>query len=134
VLAPRACADLRQPPPPAALGAAAAGRFPPPPAAAALRPLQLHTPKASVRGRSNLAAYFESTEPLARGNRHLTTNVLVEPHQLGARASSYRILHRACVPPALVASGTIEDLLARGEGGAWRFVSRRFAMDPPAAA
>jgi hypothetical protein len=114
--------------------AAAAGTQPAPPRAAPAPAPQVHTPKASVRGRGNLAAYFKSTEPLARGHRHLTTNVLVHPHHLGARASSYRLLHRACMPPALVASGTIEDVLARGEGGAWRFVSRRFTMDPPAAA
>jgi hypothetical protein len=97
-----------------------------------LLPPQVHTPKASVKGSSNLAAYFKSTEPLARGNRHLTTNVLVDAHPQGARTSSYRVLHKACTPPVLLATGTIEDVVSK-KGGSWRFVSRRFLMDPPAA-
>jgi hypothetical protein len=93
---------------------------------------EVHTPKASIKGSSNLVQYFKSVEPLAKGNRHMTTNVLVESDPAGARAYSYRILHKACMPPALMATGTIEDLLVK-QNGVWKFASRRFIMDPPAA-
>jgi hypothetical protein len=93
-----------------------------------------------VSGVEELTAYFKACEPLARGNRHLTCNVVIEAVAPGgngeptaARAFAYRLLHRATNPPALLASGTIEDELVKSTAdGRWRFAWRRFMMDPPA--
>jgi hypothetical protein len=116
----------------------------PPPALGAppTRPPKTPRPQGTVSGVEELTAYFKACEPLARGNRHLTCNVVIEaasPASGGApaaaRAFAYRILHRAASPPALLASGTIEDELVKSrEDGRWRFVWRRFMMDPSAAA
>ena len=39
------------------------------------------------------------------------------------------------MPPALLASGMIQDELVKSAAdGRWRFAVRRFIMDPPAAA
>lgn len=99
---------------------------------------EVHHPKGSVRGADNLVEYFKAMAPLAAGNRHLTLNLVVEAARAGgrgARARAYRLLHRASSPPALLASGTIEDEFVKGEAdGRWRFARRRFVMDPPAAA
>jgi hypothetical protein len=74
---------------------------------------------------------------MARGNRHLTCNLVIDaaaPGGRAARASAYRLLHRAANPPALLASGTIEDEVVKSDAdGRWRFARRRFVMDPPAA-
>lgn len=98
-----------------------------------------------VKGPEQLVSYFISCQPLARGNRHLTLNILFQDAPPGApdnggaaartaRASSYRLLHRASNPTALVASGTIEDeFVWSEEGRRWQFLRRFFAMDPPAA-
>ncbi|GBF93739.1 hypothetical protein Rsub_06071 [Raphidocelis subcapitata] len=99
---------------------------------------EVHHPKGVVAGVDALLSYFRACEPLARGNRHLTCNIVVEPAPDGAagraRASAYRLLHRAANPPALLASGTIEDELVKSaKDGRWRFARRRFVMDPPAA-
>lgn len=99
---------------------------------------EVHHPRGVVAGADALLDYFRACEPLARGNRHLTCNVVVEPSPDGAagraRAFAYRLLHRAANPPVLLASGTIEDELVKSaKDGRWRFVRRRFVMDPPAA-
>jgi len=89
------------------------------------------TPKGTVVGREKLVEYFNSCKPLAKGNRHLTCDILVEPDgEQGAVATSYRILHKASSPPALVATGIIEDRLVQVDGE-WKFASRKFIMDPP---
>jgi hypothetical protein len=49
-----------------------------------------------------------------------------------ARVSAYRLLHSASSPPRLLASGTIEDRLVN-LNGEWKFASRTFGIDPPAA-
>lgn len=91
---------------------------------------EVHSPKGSVQGSTALLQYFKMVEPMARGNRHLTSNVRVKPEsEWKAVVHSYRILHRACNPPALIASGKIEDVVVR-EGDTWKFASRRFIMDP----
>jgi hypothetical protein len=99
----------------------------------------LHTPKGAMQGREAIVAYFKAVEHMAKGNRHLTSNVVideVDPAPTAsktARAYSYRLLVKASAPTALVASGTIEDELTL-ENGHWRFASRKFLMDAPAAA
>jgi hypothetical protein len=72
------------------------------------------SPKGTVVGREQLVEYFNTCKPLAKGNRHLTCDILVEPDgEQGAVATSYRILHKATSPPALVATGIIEDKLVQ---------------------
>jgi hypothetical protein len=106
-----------------------------------------HRDQGVVKGAANVAAHFVSFAPMARGNRHLTLNTILHdgagahaaangaPAPRTARASSYRLLHRASSPPVLLASGTIEDELAWcEEERRWRFSRREFVMDPPAAA
>lgn len=97
---------------------------------------EVHHPKGVVKGVDGLVAYFKACEPLARGSRHLTCNVVIEAAADGgreARALAYRLLHRAASPPTLLASGTIEDELVKSADGRWRFAKREFRMDPPAA-
>jgi len=100
--------------------------------------LKLYTPKGTIKGGPGLVAFFKSVEPLARGNRHLTLNVIITDEAPAgvaprARVSACRLLHRASNPPALLATGVIQDEVER-RGGEWLFVSRRFVMDPPAEA
>lgn len=94
--------------------------------------LQVITPKGAVKGVGPILEYFHSCKPLANGNRHLTCDVLVEADGLrSAKATAYRLLHKCCSPPVLLASGTIEDKLV-SINGEWRFSQRVFQMDPPA--
>lgn len=86
----------------------------------------------TVKGVAPILDYFQSCKPLAAGNRHLTCNILVQPDGVrSAKVSAYRLLHKCCCPPVLLASGTIEDKLLSIEGE-WRFSQRVFKMDPPA--
>ena len=100
-----------------------------------------------VKGPEQLVSTFVSCQPLARGNRHLTHNMFFHdaPGAAAAgaapaaartaRASSYRLLHRASNPPAVLATGTIEDdFVWSEEGRRWQFLRRQFVMDPPAMA
>lgn len=90
-----------------------------------------------MKGVDQLVAYFKAMEPMARGNRHLTLNLIIDSAAPGggaARVIAHRLLHRASAPPALLASGTIQDEVVKSpEDGRWRFAARRFTMDPPAA-
>lgn len=90
-----------------------------------------------------IVAFFTKCAPMARGNRHLLLNSVVEEEedkggqgQGGGRAAvrSSRLLVSATNPPALRASGVIEDVVVRAPSGEWRFLSRDLLMDPPAAA
>lgn len=99
---------------------------------------EVHHPKGKVKGVDQLVEYFKSCAPLARGNRHLTLHPMVEPVPgAGGHAAyinSYRLLHRAAMPPVLLATGTIEDEVVKSKvDGRWRFLNRRFVMDPPSA-
>lgn len=92
------------------------------------------TPAGQVKGLPAILEYFDRCRPLAQGKRHLTSNIIVEADGVNAaRVSAYRILHAATNPPTLLAAGTIEDRLV-SVNGEWRFVQRKFLMDPPAAA
>lgn len=94
--------------------------------------MQVITPKGAVQGVGPILEYFHSCKPLAAGNRHLTCDILVEADGVrSAKATAYRLLHKCCSPPLLLASGTIEDKLV-SINGEWRFSQRTFAMDPPA--
>uniref|UniRef100_A0A7S0RF83 SnoaL-like domain-containing protein n=1 Tax=Chlamydomonas leiostraca TaxID=1034604 RepID=A0A7S0RF83_9CHLO len=102
---------------------------------------KLHTPRGVVTGAPNILAFFKSVEPMARGNRHLTLNmvideapVTVDGAQACAHAHGYRMLHKAAAPPLLMATGLIEDVLVKTGEGQWRFAERKFIMDPPAEA
>eukprot|EP00955_Chlamydomonas_euryale_P104158 365542-Chlamydomonas_euryale.AAC.44 len=95
----------------------------------------LITPKGPVEGRDAIVAFFTSVAPLAKGNRHLTVDIVVDPAKMvsglpSARAASYRLLITAVAPTSLVASGTIDDEFIK-ENGTWKFVSRKFVMDAP---
>lgn len=93
---------------------------------------QVITPKGTVKGVGPILEYFHSCKPLAAGNRHLTCDILVEADGVrSAKATAYRLLHKCCSPPVLLASGTIEDKLT-SINGEWRFSQRVFNMDPPA--
>lgn len=93
---------------------------------------EVHSPKGVVKGASQLLQYFKMVEPLARGNRHVTLNTIVSPDKNGtAKVASYRLLHKACNPPLIVAAGVIEDIVVF-ENEQWKFAERRFIMDPPA--
>jgi hypothetical protein len=105
----------------------------------------VHMPKGSANGPAAIVALFQGFAPMAASNRHVTLSTVVEPAPLPAAeraagataaavATSYRLLHSAAAPPALLASGVIHDELLRDAGGAWRFAKRTFAMDVPAAA
>lgn len=88
------------------------------------------TPKGCAAGVPAILEYFDACRPLAAGNRHLTCNIVVSPDGLrAARVTAYRLLHSAASPPALLASGTIEDRLV-SVGGEWRFSRREFTIDP----
>lgn len=94
---------------------------------------QLHNPKGTFHGVENIVAFLKSVEPMAKGNRHLTCDVVIDELEEGlARASSYRMLIKASTPSALLLSGTIEDKVVY-EDGHWKFLERRFMIDPPAA-
>lgn len=110
---------------------------------------EVHHPGGTAKGASEVVDFFLACAPLSRGNRHLTVNTILDatappaaangngkvPAPRTARATSYRLLHRASNPPLLLASGTIlDDLVWCEEDQRWRFVCRRFIMDPPAAA
>lgn len=125
---------------PRARGAAALGpRRTASPATASARAQYALNTQGVVKGAEQLVAYFQAMAPLAQGNRHLTLNLIVEGGgaaggAASARARACRLLHRAACPPALLASGVIEDELVKcGADGRWRFARRRFLMDPPAA-
>lgn len=99
-----------------------------------------------------IVAFFRACAPMARGNRHLVLNSLVEalppsPSSSRPRAGvrSARLLVSATNPPALRASGVVMDVLVRTSGGGggdgdgdgdgeWRILSRDLLMDPPAPA
>jgi len=90
------------------------------------------TPLATVKGVMPILEYFEKCRPIATGKRHLTCNIMVEPDGVNAaKVTAYRILHVASNPPALVATGIIEDRLVN-VNGKWKFAQRNFIMDPPA--
>lgn len=94
---------------------------------------EMHTPVISVKGVPNVVQYLKSVEHMAKGNRHLTANIMIEAdlEQPGeARVMAYRLLHKACMPPVLLASGGIEDRVVLVDGQ-WKFASRRFIMDLP---
>lgn len=94
--------------------------------------MQVITPKGTVKGVGPILDYFHTCKPLATGNRHLTCDILVEADGVRtAKATAYRLLHKCCSPPVLLASGTIEDKLV-SVNGEWRFSQRVFNMDPPA--
>jgi hypothetical protein len=94
--------------------------------------MQVITPKGTVKGVGPILDYFHTCKPLAAGNRHLTCDILVEADGVRtATATAYRLLHKCCCPPVLLASGTIEDKLV-SVNGEWRFSQRVFNMDPPA--
>jgi hypothetical protein len=94
--------------------------------------VQVTTPTGTVCGVGPIVEYFHSCRPLAAGNRHLTCNILVESDGVrSAKVVAYRLLHKCCSPPVLLATGTIEDQLV-SINGEWRFSSRTFLMDPPA--
>ncbi|KAF8063853.1 PDX2 [Scenedesmus sp. PABB004] len=90
-------------------------------------------PPRTVTGLAPVLEYFAALAPFAAGKRHLTTNVVVAPDGLrAARVRACRLLHAAASPPALLASGVIEDRVVMVDGE-WRFEARAFTMDPPAA-
>lgn len=93
---------------------------------------QVHHPRGTVQGTENIVAYFKSVGPMAKGNRHLTVDMVIDPSDSGNRATatSYRLLHKAALPTMLLASGTIEDEFVK-EDGSWHFLVRKFIMDPP---
>eukprot|EP00195_Chlamydomonas_chlamydogama_P013557 CAMPEP_0202891530 /NCGR_PEP_ID=MMETSP1392-20130828/1570_1 /ASSEMBLY_ACC=CAM_ASM_000868 /TAXON_ID=225041 /ORGANISM="Chlamydomonas chlamydogama, Strain SAG 11-48b" /LENGTH=172 /DNA_ID=CAMNT_0049575311 /DNA_START=148 /DNA_END=666 /DNA_ORIENTATION=- len=94
----------------------------------------LHTPRGKMTGQQEIVNFFKSVEPMAKGKRHLTVNIVVDPESdVSARAHSYRLLAVANCPSTLAASGTIEDHLVKVDGK-WWFAERRFVMDPPAVA
>jgi hypothetical protein len=88
-----------------------------------------------------ILAWFTKCAPMAQGNRHLLLNSIVEPgggEEGGAGSNSparaivrsSRLLVSATTPPALRASGVVEDVLVR-VGLEWRLLSRDLLMDPP---
>jgi hypothetical protein len=94
-----------------------------------------------------ILCWFSKCAPMAQGNRHLLLNSIVEPMVLptgaggdlpplrAATVRSSRLLVSATTPPALRASGVVEDVIVR-VGGAeaspeWRLLSRDLLMDPP---
>jgi hypothetical protein len=95
-----------------------------------------------------IVAHFRACAPLARGNRHLLLNSIVEelPPQSSSSGGgegeqaprvgvrSARLLVSATNPPALRASGVVEDVLVKTAAGEWRILSRDLLMDPPPAA
>eukprot|EP00775_Hariotina_reticulata_P014334 gene14334-60_t len=75
------------------------------------------TPLATVKGVKPILEYFEKCRPVAAGKRHLTCNIMVEVDGVNtAKVTAYRILHAASSPPALVATGIIEDRLVNVNG------------------
>lgn len=93
----------------------------------------LHTPKGDVNGPDAIVDFFKSVAPMAKGNRHLTLDIVITGEGMGkATAKSYRLLVKASAPTMLVASGTIEDHVVKENDGMWRFASRKFIMDAPA--
>lgn len=91
---------------------------------------KLQSPKGTAVGHPALKEYLKAVEAMAKGNRHLTSNIMIEGGNERAHASSYRILHKASAPPMLLATGTIEDTLVKIDGE-WKFQERRFYMDAP---
>lgn len=87
-----------------------------------------NAPIRTVKGVKPIMEYFNSVRPVAAGNRHLTCNIVVEADGVrSAKVTAYRLLHKATNPPALLASGVIEDRLVN-VNGEWKFSERNFIM------
>jgi hypothetical protein len=62
--------------------------------------------------------------------RHWINNLLIEPHLLGARCTSYIIAMNIGVNPALIIrAGTYDDLLVK-QDGLWLYKQRVLILDP----
>jgi hypothetical protein len=71
-----------------------------------------------------------STFPDVATTRHWTNNLLIEPDDSGARASSYIIaMDIAHSPSSIVRTGLYTDYLVR-VGHEWRFQRRTLTLDP----
>jgi len=71
-----------------------------------------------------------STFPDVATTRHWTNNLLIEPEDSGARASSYIIaMDIADSPSSIVRTGIYTDHLVR-VGHEWRFQRRTLTLDP----
>jgi ketosteroid isomerase-like protein len=82
-----------------------------------------------VSGRDAIRAFLVATEGGTRGKRHVATNVFVDPHGDGARATSYlTVIEREAIP-AVVATARIVDTVVR-HGGEWKIARHEVAVDP----
>lgn len=86
-----------------------------------------------VRGRAALVAHKERDRANRGGlyRRHWNANLVLEPLPGGrARGRCYLLAYNGTPGglPEIADCGVYEDILVR-EGGAWKFASRRLAMD-----
>jgi hypothetical protein len=51
---------------------------------------RLQSPKGTVTGHAALKEYLKMVESMAKGNRHLTANIIIDGGNERAHASSYR--------------------------------------------
>ena len=83
----------------------------------------------SAHGRSHLVDAHRHFPDIST-TRHWINNLLIEPHSLGARCTSYIIAMNIGINPApIIRAGTYDDLLVQHDG-LWLYKQKVLILDP----